>query len=128
MIYLAGPIDYLAAEPEARHIRVAAILADLGIRPTVWCPVCQYDPDSGAEESIERNMRALSSAVVMLCEWDATREPSFGTPVELWYRRGRSTILVGSLGRGLFARALEEDVLVLPDWEHVPGRLAAMFR
>ena len=129
MIYIAGPIDYLGKEPEQRHLRVGAILSEIDLRMEVWCPACRYDPGLSADANIDSNMAALAAAQVLIVEWDAPAQPSFGTPIEIWARRGvPGTLVVGDLGRGLFARALEPEVTVLSGWENVGAYLRAWKR
>lgn len=110
-IYLAGPIDYLTGDADDRHKRLRRLLADWGITLKIFCPHCQYDPGRMPVESIAANMRALDAAEVLFVVWDAVREPSFGTPVEIWRYVKRDdpvVIVLGDLGRGLFARQLRE--------------------
>lgn len=107
-IYLAGPIDYNAGDPDERHADLMAATPGW-LRIEVYCPFCEQtrhvmDP----ETRIATNNVQLSLCDWLVAVWDAPNEPSIGTPIELYQRAiaGRPSIVVGSLGSGMFAQWL----------------------
>lgn len=123
MIYLAGPIDY-GGNPEARHEAFEAAAPNRAI----FCPACMYVEGADAMYNLRRNMDALERADVMVVGWDAPTQPSFGTPVEIWTRvhAQKRVIVVGSLGRGMFADVVRESgyVAECSTWEQAAAMLA----
>ncbi len=113
--YLAGPIDY-TGDADDRSVRAKVMIRDFNLPIYLFDPHKAYDARRGSQESIAVNMAALGSADLLLVVWDAIREPSFGTPVEIWRFVSRqvnggddvAVIVLGDLGRGLFATRLRE--------------------
>lgn len=113
-VYLGGPIDYNAASPEDRHRRFVVACqmygGGAGPRPLfdVYCPACRKRADETPGEAIQRNNSENRAREWGVFEYNAARDVSFGTPIEIWERfvQGAPTIVVGTLGQGLFGSML----------------------
>lgn len=108
-VYLGGPIDYVATSPEDRHRRFIVACQMTGPKTffDVYCPACRKKADETPGEAIERNQAEVSARDWGVFEWNPDVK-SFGTPVEIWTRAmaGQPSIIVGTLGTGLFAQFL----------------------
>lgn len=115
-VYLGGPIDYKAGNPEDRHRRLLLACqmygGGQGARPffDIYCPSCRKRADESPRDAIIRNNSENRARDWGVFEYDAHGDVSFGTPVEIWERwqQGSPIIVVGSLGDGLFGQMLRQ--------------------
>lgn len=109
VVYLAGPIDHYAGNPDERHDALAALLETRDW--DIWCPLCvQTYLESAPAQMVSRNITALNGSGALIAVWAGPEEePSFGTPIELFASaalRPDRTVVVGTMGPGMMAQAL----------------------
>lgn len=94
-VYVGGPIDFAADDPDVRHREVAMALATRDIPASLFCPFCDQTRDVlGPRERIERNSRYLLDADRVVFVWNVATQPSIGSSVEMWERLARGQGLV----------------------------------
>jgi hypothetical protein len=126
LIYLGGPIDYYGGDPDERHTDLRFELP-VGWDAGIYCPYCEEKRHPlGAETRIANNNVQLSICDWAVFVWDVN-DPSIGTPIEIYQRAvaGRSSIVVGTLGSGMFAQWLvARGVLVVDSMEQAAALVA----
>lgn len=111
LIYLGQSIDYreTQVDPDSKHRSLRNVLDD---RFKIYCPYCAQIADRQSPAGvIDRNAVMLRDARWAVFIWRGpVDDPSFGVPVELFARAGRAagTLVVGTMGNGIFARYLTD--------------------
>lgn len=106
-VYLGGAIDLIDSDPDSRHRQLAEALAVEGVAAHIYCPLCdQRSHPMEPEDRHGRNVQTLTSARWAVFEWDPLRQPSIGTPIELWIRPAGSIVVCPDVPDSMYVRLL----------------------